>query len=274
MNHTFIAAPWNEKICQKCTGPENMHGDSATCEACSNVGNLELVGKLFLCKTCEEKEKITPEKKEAAEKLSLEQIVNQVNRIVDTEQIKSMNGDSVKSMIDEAINGDVKQYTDFFNAKMPSIIELKNLIDLDDSIIGTENKAYALAVACRKRINYLARVLFQLKAGQLEASAEVKVIQNYVGKVIPEIRMKLRHEFAEMTPNYTPQVIKTSTPKVKAKAKNPEEKLAESYSKMMKIPYDQALKLIRNKMRDDCTCSETPGMCKVHNNITEKEKAK
>lgn len=275
MNHSFIAAPWNPETCSKCAFPESVHSDEVICEACSNVGPVNPVGKMLLCKSCEENENKPVAKKELEEKLSLEQIVNQINRVVDSEQIKSMNGDSVKSMIDDAIQGDIKQYTDFFNAKMPSIIDLKNLIDVDDSIVGNQNKAYALATACRKRINFLARVLFQLKSGETETAAEIKSIQNYMQKVIPEIRMKLRHEFELTTPNYTPQVIKQTKDgptKVKAKPKNPEERMAENYAKMMKIPFEQALKLIRNKMRDECTCSETPGMCKVHNDIAEVKK--
>lgn len=279
MNHSFIAAPWNPTTCSKCAFTEDKHGDTVLCEACSNVGPVDISGKMLLCSTCIEKEKTTEiiPSKEVQERISLDTILNTIDRIVETKQIESMNGDSVKSMIDDAIQGDIKQYTDFFNAKMPSIIDLKNLIDLDDSIVGTENKAYALAAACRKRIQFLARVLFQLKSGEIETAAEIKSIQTYVQKVIPEIRMKLRHEFAEKTPNYTPQTIKIGKDgptKVKAKPKNPEERMAENYAKMMKISYEDALKKIRNKLRDDCTCSETPGMCKVHNNITPKEEAK
>jgi hypothetical protein len=250
---------------------ESAHSDTVLCEACSNVGPVNIVGKMLLCSACEEKENKPPEPKVDSERLSLDTIVNQVNRLVDSKQIESMNGDSVKSMIDEAIQGNIKQFTDFFNAKMPSIVELKNMIDNDETIVGTENKTYALATACRKRTSYLARVLFQLKEGELETAAEIKSIHTYVQKLIPELRVKLRHEFAENTPGYTPQVVKADKPKIRAKGKSVEERLAEGYAKMMKIPYEQALKLLKNKLKDDCTCAETPGVCVVHMDVTNKE---
>jgi hypothetical protein len=264
MNHSFIAASWNPKVCNKCTKSEDVHGNEVTCESCSNVGPVEIVGKLLLCAECQQRELntqvavvISPD-----EQLSLEQIRNQVDRLVDGNSVKSINGDSVKTMVDEAIRGNIKSYTDFFNAKIPSIIELEQRINSSPDIAESDKK-YALAHALRARIQYLARVLFQLKNGQLETCAEIKVIQEHMSKTIPELRMKLRHEFALNTPNYTPQVIKATKPKASG-PKGQSNKLAESYAKAMKIPYEQALKLIENKLRDDCTCSVTPGICKVH----------
>lgn len=273
MNHSFQAAKWSTTACSICARSESLHGDSVQCESCSNVGPIEIIDKIIMCADCQLRHQNTQVAvpNEIVDKLSIEQVLNQVNRIMETNSIQNPDGDSVKSILDDAIKGSIKEYKDFFNAKMPGIDELKSIIDADESVT-TENKHYALAIALRGRINYLARVLFATRNSQIEIGSEMKSIQFYMSDLIPQLRMKLRAEFAQNTPNYTPQVIhKPKSTRTKA-ASNPQERIAESYAKAMKIPIEQARKLIANKMRDDCTCSETPGLCKVHNNIKELKK--
>lgn len=267
MNHSFIAAQWNQIICAKCLQKEYAHGNSVTCEACSNIGPVELIGKILLCAICSAKELTPIIKPEVAEKLSLDSIFNQVNRILETNQIANSDGEAVKDILDAAIQGNIKEYKDFFNAKIPSIMELKEMIDRDDSIVSVrgDEKHYALMIALRKRVQYLTRVLFQTRNTQIEIGAEMKSIQFYMAETIPKLRMKLRAEFALNTPNYTPQVIKSGVSKPKKGKQNPLDKMAEMYAKSMGIPIEQAKKLMEHGLRDNCTCSETPGMCKVHN---------
>ena len=212
MNHSFISAPWNAKVCSKCVKPEHnergeaTHGDSVTCEACNNVGEVELIGKMLLCAPCAQKELIPKQSIEQVEQLSLEQVLNQVNRIMETQQIVNQSDESVKDILDAAIHGSIKEYKDFFNAKIPSIMELKALVDSDDSIESNQ-KHYALMSLLKHRVSYLAMVLFQTRNTQIEIGAEMKSIQFYMAETIPKLRMKLRAEFALNTPNYTPQVI-------------------------------------------------------------------
>jgi hypothetical protein len=266
MNHSFIKAGWNGLICSKCLRTEIDHSDNAQCESCSNKGPCEITGKLLLCFDCRTRELKTVLTNEVlvtqpdSEAIKLERIVNQVNRVIETNQI-THNEESIKNLLDEAIKGNIKQYTDFFNAKIPSILELKGIIDVDDSI-EQNDKQYAFAKALQKRLAYLTMVLFETRATQVEMAAEVKSIQYYINELIPNLRMKLRAEFAANTPNYTPQVIKKVTER-KGK-QSTSDKLAESYARMMKIPIEQAKRLLENKLRDDCTCSITPGICKVH----------
>ncbi len=270
MNHSFQQAKWSPTACGVCSKAEKFHGDEVQCESCSNIGPIEFIGKIAMCASCQQRHADTPDSEKetiesvppfsTAEQISLEQIRNQVDRLVDSSAISNTHGDTVKSIIDEAIVGNIKEYTDFFNAKIPSIMELKALIDADETIT---DKHYALAHALRSRIQYLARVLFQTKAAQIKMGAEVKSIQQYMSDLIPALRVRMRAEFAANTPNYTPQVIK-SAPKAR-KATSPGDKLAENYAKIMKITVEEAKRKLSNKLKDDCTCGETPGMCKVHN---------
>lgn len=263
MNHSFQSAKWSAVACGLCAKAESFHGDSVQCESCSNIGPIEFIGKIAMCQSCQDRHKGTqPEVVKAEEKLSLEQVMNQINRIVETNAIVTSDGDCVKTIIDEAIAGNIKEYKDFFNAKIPSITSLKEMIDSDDSI-ESDKKHYALMHVLYRRVQYLARVLFMANAGTREIGAEVKSIQQYMSETIPQLRMKLRAEFATITPNYTPQVVK-SAPKTR-KASNPADKLAESYAKMMKITIEEAKIFMERKLRSECTCKETPGMCKVHN---------
>src|SRR5260221_6646970 len=170
MNHSFISAAWSINTCAKCATPkfnklgEETHSNEVTCEACNNVGPVTKSGKMLLCYHCESLEhRASPDQaKLSSEQLSIEQVVNQVNRIIDSHQIVNENGENVSTIIDEAIKGNIKEYTDFFNAKIPSIIELKVLVD-EDTSIEQSMKAFALAKILRSRVMYLSRVLFQTR---------------------------------------------------------------------------------------------------------------
>lgn len=261
MNHSFIAAPWNAKVCIKCTRNELAHSDTAICEACSNVGPCELVGKILMCASCQVRDTNTaPKELTVTEaKPSLELVINQVNRLLETDAIRTSDGDTVKSIIDDAIKGNIKEFKDFFNAKLPSIMELKSLIDTDESI---PDKRYALAAALGARVKYLGMVLFQFNSHSIEVSAEVKSIQQYMNSLIPQLRMEQRTQFAANDINFVPQQIKAkSAPKVRTSTTD---KLAENYAKLMGVTVEQAKLLIARRLKPECSCAETPGMCKVH----------
>lgn len=261
MNHSFIAAPWNQKVCVKCTRSVEAHSDKANCEACTNIGPCELVGKILMCADCQVRDSTTPlaESYVVPSKPSLELVVNQVNRLLETDQIRTSDGDTVKSIIDDAIKGNIKEFQDFFNAKLPSIMELKNLIDADETIA---DKRYAMAAALGARVKYLGMVLFQFNSHSIEVSAEVKSIQQYMNSLIPQLRMEQRTQFAANDINFIPQQIKAkSAPKVRTSTTD---KLAENYAKLMGVTVEQAKLLIARKLKPECSCAETPGMCKVH----------
>lgn len=288
MNHSFIAAKWNQSVCQKCARPDSEH-KVTTCESCGNTGDCELslIGNILMCQSCQLLEKQVVDAKSSMNdliptdstnttfdsvdsnnsrtRLTTDQLINQVNRLVETDQIRSVNGDSIHSMIQDAIHGNIKQYTDFFNAKIASIIEMKQLIDNDDSI-AREQKQYELAKQLRSRVQYLSKVLFQFQHGQLEVAGEIKSIQSYINDS-NNFRKEIRDGFAISNPNFVPQPIKSNVPKEtkpKAKKQTIEDKLAEGYAKRMNVSIERARLFIAGKLREQCTCSTTPGICSVH----------
>ena len=128
MLHPFQAAAWNKSICSKCLASELMHGSNVTCDSCSNVGLVDKVGKLFLCEACARRELSTIPAPIIAvnQEPSIEKILENIDKLAES--------NTVKNIMDAAIKGNIKQYRDFFNADIPSIIELKALIDADESI--------------------------------------------------------------------------------------------------------------------------------------------
>lgn len=291
MNHSFIAAKWNQSVCQKCARPFSEHSIT-TCESCGNTGDCELslIGNILMCQSCQLLEKqvvlakssmndLIPtnstnttfdsvnsvDSNNSSTRLTTDQLINQVNRLVETDQIRSVNGDSIHSMIQDAIHGNIKQYTDFFNAKIASIIEMKQLIDNDNSV-AREQKQYELARQLRMRVQYLSKVLFQFQHGQLEVAGEIKSIQSYINDS-NNFRKEIRDGFAISNPNFIPQPIKSNVPKEtkpKAKKQTIEDKLAEGYAKRMNVSIERARLFVAGKLREQCTCSTTPGICSVH----------
>src|SRR5215510_1671706 len=154
--HKFSAAVWNQLICGICLKrSENHH-----CESCDNKDDeVYFVNKkMLLCDGCftrhheAGKQAEQAIKKDTEHKLSLEQLINQVNRIVETDAIKTLDGATVRSIIDEAVQGNIKKFTDFFNANIPSIIALKNQCDENPELKNSDEKRYALAAILRGRI--------------------------------------------------------------------------------------------------------------------------
>ncbi len=97
--HPFIPSI-GANTCQKCKRPEISHTELATCEACPNIGPCEIWLGMLLCKSCYEKEE------------------KQIKSIVEA----------------KAIDDRVQLRSDVFNAETVAIVQLKQLIDADDSI--------------------------------------------------------------------------------------------------------------------------------------------
>uniref|UniRef100_A0A6M3L914 Uncharacterized protein n=1 Tax=viral metagenome TaxID=1070528 RepID=A0A6M3L914_9ZZZZ len=253
MNHKYLPSI-GQKHCAICKRGVIDHTKAATCEACSNTGECELIGTMLLCESCQAKENTTQSIPPVViETKTTESLIGQINKVAEST--------TVKSLVDSAIKGNIKQYTDFFNASMPSILSLKELIDSTPDISNDE-KHYELARALADRIKHLTEKLFEARTTEIQMSAEVKSIQQYMNQLIPQLRIEKRAEFAANNIDYQPTTPKeVKAPKVRLST---EDKLAEGYAKLMKIPIEQAKMLMRNKLKDSCTCKVTPGICVVH----------
>lgn len=295
MKHKFLAKITDKSICAFCSRLPEAHSIDALCESCANRGDCEIKNGILMCPECQSLEarsiiqnipgpsneaegtsqsdstnhsmsvdstSVIENKVEPKEQLSIEQLANQVNRLLDTNQIQDISGNSVKTIIDSAIKGNINEFTDFFNAKIPSIIELEQAINADESIT---DKKYELARLLRARVQYLSKVLFQFNNKAVEMSGEVKAIQHYMGTLIPKLRADIRGEFALNNTEYKPIPIKeVKAPKIRL---SPTDRIAEGIAKTMNIPLEQAKRIVLGGLKKtgiECTCSVTPGICKVH----------
>lgn len=263
MNHPFIKAPWNANVCAKCAKAKDLHELLPTCESCGKVIDCDVIEfqgkKLTLCVECKTKHNKAIELEIKIEKErsdSVNKFINDSNRLADSQ--------TIKSIVDQAITGNIKQYTDFFNAKMVPIVELEKLINESPEFKDNDERTYYLARTIHTRMKYLTDVLFHLRSGEMELTAEVKVIQEYMNNLIPKVREEKRKEFAEHDITYQ---VPTNAPKTPKMRLSTEDKMAEDLARALKIPIEVAKRKLANKMRNEnveCTCAVTPGICKRH----------
>jgi len=265
MSHPFIKALWNANVCAKCAKPKSAHDTLTECQSCNTVSECEITkidGKeLSLCADCLTKHNeavVNASRIETQRIERLQDLVNHANEQID----KFADGTSVKNIIEQAIQGNIKEYTDFFNAKMTPIVELEKLVSESPDYKDDAERKYALATILSRRIKYLSQVLFSFRTGEIELAAEVKSIQGYMNTLIPKLREDKRKEFSENDITYAPPNATNKTPKIRMTTGD---KLVENYAKIMKVPIDVARRKLAGRLREECTCSETPGMCKVHN---------
>lgn len=196
MNHTFIPSALSAVVCATCKKDAIAHTDMATCEACENVGPVELLyGTMLMCESCRDKEKSLQAANNTPVKVS-ERIENVdfKNRIL--EQAKQ-------------IDDNIQVRTDLFNAATVSIVELKSAIDADDNIT---NKPYELAKVLSDRFNHFKQVTFDLSEKLLAAGNEQKAIQVYLNQLANQLRAEEREKLKIQDINYKPVAVKTIKP--------------------------------------------------------------
>lgn len=243
MNHSFIGRQIGDTtLCAKCKYPEDAHSSDAECEACSRIGPCEIIDDILLCIECQIVEGNIE---------SVEMIVPNAIEDVMIQDAPTIN------LTNELISGNITKHQELFNAKIISLVDLEAIINSSD----IENKQFELARVASERLTHLKQVLWTAREQEMNATAEIHAIQvrlnQLAGKLRADEREKLALEHIEYKPT-EPKIAKTRLSK--------EDKLAEHYAKLMKIPIEQAKRLIAASVKEvvKCSCSETPGLCRVH----------
>jgi hypothetical protein len=191
-DHNFIPSIGNPKSCARCKMPFQAHTDTATCEACSNIGPVEIMyGSVLLCPVCASKERAL-----------------QVNNNTEVKQVER-----IEAMYDqmEKEKQDIKVVTDIFNAKVLAIVDMKSTIDTDDTVT---NKPYAFAKALSERFEHLKNVIFEKNKEIAELGAEQRAIMQELNQLSNKLRETERNELKIADISYTPsapKVIKLRT---------------------------------------------------------------
>lgn len=268
-NHSFVPSKLNALLCASCYRPAESHStdtNKPTCESCSNQDKLTDVNGIWMCPDCLSKElEIASEPKTTIGipkpsgpefvKSAVSYMSNQINK--DHEPVNKQN---------EAINAlgsqSISRSEDFFNARTIAISDRWATIVADDSI-ENENKHYQLAKEVREHYLHLKEVLFKTIETQLEITSHQRANQIYLNQLASKLREEERVKLHLANIDYIPPTPK-ATPKVKV---NKDDKIAADYARIMGIPIETARRLIGNKLKEvvgDCTCAETPGICKIH----------
>lgn len=167
------------EVCEK-EGPISIHyGDMAFCSPCWEIE--EKASKEHMSEESQAK------RLEELQKTNIEKLAEQTQRMKDSVQLK----------------------TDLFNAETQSIIELKKLIDSDDSI---QNKPYQLGVQLKERFNHYKEVIFELNEKITEHGNRQKAIQVYLNQLANSLRAEEREKLRIQDINYKPEPPKKPRP--------------------------------------------------------------
>jgi hypothetical protein len=246
MNHSFVSQP-NSTLCAKCHYDMLSHMDNVACDACSNVGIVNVVNSMLLCDVCAEKEisirsEVIPPHNEVNVENEVKQLAKEINPNLVT----------------------METSMDFFNAETISLIELEKLI-LADENIPADQKYFELVARVRASYQDYRRILFEATKIQVEIASKQRAQQYYLNDLASRVSKQTRDELKLTNIEYQPKELPKAIPKVRL---TPEEKIIASYAAAMNIPIEQARALVRNNMREagiTCTCQTEPGMCKLHN---------
>lgn len=240
-HHNFVKGNIVATDCAKCKRPELDHSDKATCEACSNIGECELLGTMLLCMQCLKKEYEI-----AVNASRLSTAAFEESRI--NTAISNPIGLILKSVeIDNAL----QISTDFFNAETTSIIELRAALN------GSAKVDYELAKLIQARYNHFKTVLFELDAARLNLHSRQKAQAQMLNDLASKLSQEEKEEIKLKDLTYTPQEPPKKSPSHNIKTKvTIEEKMALNLV---------ASKLIRaaQSLVDDRTCSDIEEAKKV-----------
>jgi len=234
MNHSFSPNISDQTICRVCKKDQISHTDKAICEACGNSNVCDILyGNFLMCKSCQEKEKIA----QANLVATADKRVEEMNARVLIEHNKK---------IEQSIN----IVSDIFNAKMVSIIDLKNSIDGDASI-PLDEKLFTLAKTIDERYTHLREVLLNLKSQQADNENEQRAIQTYYNELAKRLKEDERAQLKLKDVNYKPAEVKPkkqSAPKTKSLDKIQLHKFAADIEKEFPTQKGLALTMLQTVM--------------------------
>jgi hypothetical protein len=193
--HAFVVNAL-DGLCVKCKGPEVDH--NATCECCTYEGpSCEIYMTMLMCPECLTKQKELQAKSEAeAETRVTEYRTESSARLIEAQKID--NAIQVKS--------------DIFNAETVAIIELKNIIDADESV-ALDQKHFKLAQVLTDRVNGFKKAIFQLNTEVIDKINAQRAIQTYLNDLSNKLRVEEREKIKLADINYQPNPVKVSKPR-------------------------------------------------------------
>jgi len=126
--------------------------------------------------------------------------------------------DSLHEALDRsrAIDSAISVRTDLFNAATTAIVDLRQIIESDDTII---NKNFKLAEELMARFEHFKSVVFEANAAIVEATNNQKAIQVYLNQLANSLRAEEREKLKIQDLNYKPKEVKPVKPRAVKTAK-------------------------------------------------------
>ena len=175
--------------------PQVTTEKTGECEVCdkTDVHITKHYGNMWFCDDCWEKE-------DALQKSS------------QSPEAQQARVDAYRASVEtaKALDNKIEVRTDLFNAATQSIIDIKAVIDADESIT---NKPYALAEMLLGRFNHFKQIVFNLNEQIVDANNNQKAIQIYLNQMANTLRAEEREKLKIQDINYKPNPVKPSVPK-------------------------------------------------------------
>lgn len=198
--HSFLASQIDTERCAICRIFKPNH----VCEICGlELEVVNTLGNILMCHDCNDNEQKLQSANQSPESL--------IERQEFTSDVRSIALQATRIM-DQAI----QVRTDLFNAEVVAIVDLKNIIDLDDSIT---NKPFALASELKTRFEHFQSVIFDKQREIVGASNSQRAIQTHLNELANKLRAEEREKLKLNDINYksndVSKVIKVKTVSVK-----------------------------------------------------------
>lgn len=226
------------------------HGSEAQCEGCPNKGPCNIFNGMLLCESCERHdiELAEIQAKEKVEAIAKDNPRD--NRITE-----------LTNLLGKEIPQDSRQYF---------VSEITSITDIEIKLVeaGQENPQYKLCELVEARISKLRAHLFEIKKLEVELKVDMITDQKYLNQMVPKLREEEREKFKAYDISYKPSAPIAAAKNPSGPRMSASERALENYAKMLGITVEQAKKAmasaIGNSISAKCTCSETPGVCKIH----------
>jgi hypothetical protein len=225
MNHEFMPHPSDENKCIECGYPELKHGDNAPCDCCEKTGNLQIFmlgrSQALLTRDCMEREKAVIEAEIASPEFKARHTEFMSPANMDARlQAHNAITNPYNKLIGEArkIDDQLHLSSDIFTAKTVPIEELRKAIWANTEI-PQDKKFFEFVAECKRHINKLQTVIFDLDKQKIEAYSEQKAwhvaMNDYANKLRHDEREALKIQDitydVKMPKPVTPRAIKLSS---------------------------------------------------------------
>jgi len=257
--HSFIAGTIDKTSCLKCKRDEISHTQYAQCEACPNKGICEIFNDMLLCMSCFTRESLAGLKKK--HEAPSDDSVRANNPILP--RIKESESNLVERLANKLQENHIDAASDYFNAETVQLTELEQKY-INDQSIPADKRYYEFAKVVASEHERLKPILFEAIDVQVEIMSKQRAQTVYLNTIANKLRLEERAEFKIKDIEYQP---KQAPVKVKQVKQTPIERLAEQYAKSLGIPLEQAKQMVQNLIKENkaqCSCAETPGLCKAH----------